>query len=479
MTRRVSSGVVGCLACLVAVAVAGAPSWAGGQRNNPAEGRWWGLIELHERPQRVSLELRRSAGGVWEGYIDLIRTVDRRVPLRDVELRGDELSFTFVLTGARRMQFRGVIDDGVLEGDVVSDGSTEAGRLRAALEVPRRPRVQEPVGPVPYEVRDVLVEADGVALPGTLTLPSVTPDEGVSGVVLLAAPNALGRDQEGAGHKPFLVLADRLTRAGFAVLRYDDRTMYTAGLGDVEEVFADARAAVRQLRAVPEVRPDRVGVIALGEGALIAMRLLSDRDVELSYAVLLNPPGVRGIDLKPRQIARELLSVGTPVTFSQQYLDREMGALQAVLDNDRVRLRQQLLRLMALRSGDQREEVPDGEARYGFMADLELPRYDNPWYRYYLGTDPAPLLQQARRPVLLLHGLLDQTHIAEDNVPPLQEALKRSDSGYYAVELMPSINHRLQTSNSGARGEVGLLEETVSEGLMRRIIDWIPTAFDR
>lgn len=445
-----------------------------------AEGRWWGLAELGAPPQRISIELRRLPDGTWTGYFDVLRTVNRRLPLRGIRAEGDTLAFSFTIAGGRDFHFHGVIDDGVLEGDLESPD--QRGRLRAELEPPRKPRVQEPVGSPPYEVREVVVESGGVRLPATLTLPRATSaasDDGVPGVVLLAAPNSLGRDQDAAGHKPFLVLADRLTRAGYAVLRYDDRTLYTAGVGDVSEVVDDASAALRLLAATLGVRPEAVGVIAHGEGALLAMNLLTRDEPTPAFAVLLNPPGLRGIDLKPRQIARELTSVGTPVTFSRQYLEREMAALSAVVEGDRAKLRAALLRLVALRSGEQREEFPDGEARFGFLTDLEMPRYDNAWNRYYLSTDPAELLAAARKPVLLLHGLLDQTHIAEDNVPPLEAALKRSASAFYAVELVPSVNHRLQTAHTGARAEVSTLEETVSEPLMRRIADWISMALRR
>jgi len=42
-------------------------------------------------------------------------------------------------------------------------------------------------------------------------------------VVLITGSGAQNRDEEIFGHKPFLVLADHLTRHGIAVLRYDDR----------------------------------------------------------------------------------------------------------------------------------------------------------------------------------------------------------------------------------------------------------------
>ena len=60
-----------------------------------------------------------------------------------------------------------------------------------------------------------------VKLAGTLTLP---PGKGpFPAVVLLTGSGAQDRDETILGHKPFLVLADYLTRRGVAVLRVDDR----------------------------------------------------------------------------------------------------------------------------------------------------------------------------------------------------------------------------------------------------------------
>jgi alpha/beta superfamily hydrolase len=57
------------------------------------------------------------------------------------------------------------------------------------------------------------------------------------------------------GHRPFLVLADHLTRQGIAVLRYDDRGIGKSkgdfGAATHEDFVADALAAVAWLKTRP------------------------------------------------------------------------------------------------------------------------------------------------------------------------------------------------------------------------------------
>src|SRR4029079_12019113 len=105
-------------------------------------------------------------------------------------------------------------------------------------------------------------------LAGTLTLP---PGDGpFPAVLLLTGSGPENRDEEVFGHKPFLVIADHLTRAGIAVLRVDDRgvggstgnvaTSTTADFAD------DALAGVRFLKAHPRIAPGRIGLLGHSEG---------------------------------------------------------------------------------------------------------------------------------------------------------------------------------------------------------------------
>ena len=64
-------------------------------------------------------------------------------------------------------------------------------------------------------------------LAATLTVP---PGPGpFPAVVLITGSGAQDRDESMMGHRPFLVLADYLTRRGVAVLRSDDRGVGQSG----------------------------------------------------------------------------------------------------------------------------------------------------------------------------------------------------------------------------------------------------------
>lgn len=84
-------------------------------------------------------------------------------------------------------------------------------------------RPQEPIGPYSYLIEEVKFQNTkaNITLAGTLTLPSKGGK--YPAVILITGSGAQNRDEEVLGHKPFLVIADHLTKKGIAVLRFDDR----------------------------------------------------------------------------------------------------------------------------------------------------------------------------------------------------------------------------------------------------------------
>lgn len=82
---------------------------------------------------------------------------------------------------------------------------------------------------------------------------------------MVTGSGAQNRNEEIMGHKPFLVIADYLTRNGIAVLRCDDRGT-AASQGDhttaTNEDFAtDTEAAINYLRGRKEINSKKICIV--------------------------------------------------------------------------------------------------------------------------------------------------------------------------------------------------------------------------
>ena len=120
-------------------------------------------------------------------------------------------------------------------------------------------------------------------LSGMLTMPES--DAPVPAVVLVHGSGPSDMDESAYALKPFRDIANALTKAGVAVLRYDKRT-YTYGeaiaAGDMtaftveEETIQDAIAAGRLLAGDPRVDPERICVLGHSLGAMLAPRIVAE-----------------------------------------------------------------------------------------------------------------------------------------------------------------------------------------------------------
>ena len=135
-------------------------------------------------------------------------------------------------------------------------------------------------------------------LAGTLTLPRGK--SAFPAVILITGSGAQNRNEEMLGHKPFLVLADYLTRQGVAVLRVDDRGV-GGSTGSVsnstsDNFGADVLAGIEFLKSRKEVNPKQIGLIGHSEGGLIAPMVAAQSN-DVAFIVLLAGPGLPGEEI--------------------------------------------------------------------------------------------------------------------------------------------------------------------------------------
>jgi fermentation-respiration switch protein FrsA (DUF1100 family) len=446
---------------------AAAPSPAAPKPAPPSDidGTWQGTLDTGALKLRILFKIVNTQ----DGLTAQMQSPDQTpvwIPASSVTRNAGALTIT--LKGV------GITFDGKISADLSSiDGTLTqmGGSLPLALKPvkdqaaaePRRP--QNPVKPYPYREEEVTYanKAGGNTLAATLTVP---PGKGpFPAVLLIVGSGPHDRDESLMGHKPFLVLADYLTRKGIVVLRADKRGVGKS-TGDNEtattaDYATDAEAGVAYLKTRSEVDPHKIGLVGHSEGGVIApMAAVADPDV--AFIVMMAGSGVEGDQILVEQgrLIAEAGGMSKEKAEENAVKQREVLALvetekdSAILDKE---LREKL--------------AADGlpEAQIGATIKIATA----PWFRYFLTYDPAVTLRKVTCPVLVINGSLDLQVPPAQNLPAIRKALQDGGNKHFEVDELPGLNHLFQTAKTGAPSEYGEIEETMSPVALDKMGGWI------
>jgi uncharacterized protein len=336
-------------------------------------------------------------------------------------------------------------------------------------------RPQEPRPPFPYQSEEVTIKnaEAGVELAGTLTYP-----EGPGpfpAVVLVTGSGPENRDEEIFGHRPFLVIADRLTREGFAVLRYDDRgygkSTGTFGTATTFDFAGDADAAVDFLKKRPGIDSSRVGILGHSEGGLVAEVVAADRN-DIGFIVLLAGTAITGeqiLMLQSRLIAQAAGIPEKEIVENEKLNSQIYAILKKTADNDKAgaKIRKVLENYAKKNAKEGAESIPESQ------IDAQIKTVTSSWFRTFLTLDPITYTGKIKCPVLGLFGEMDLQVPPAENMKALETGLLFSGNEKYTIDYVPGVNHMFQTATTGAPSEYGRIEETISPVVLDMITDWL------
>jgi hypothetical protein len=306
-----------------------------------------------------------------------------------------------------------------------------------------------------------------VTLSGTLTLPR---GQGpFPGAVLIAGSGPQDRDEQLAGHRPFLVLSDFLTRHGVAVLRYDKRGIRkSTGSYDTATTFdfaADAEQALAFLKARPEVDAKRLGLLGHSEGGLIGP-IVAARSPSAAFLVLLAGPALPGEEILAAQFEIRARRRGDKASTIAMELQQQQR-ISTLLKQRPEDVREQLRTLLTF--GMSAETLKASEDS---IAE-EIHQWDSPWFRTFLALDPRPYLQHVKIPVLALFCEKDVQVPAAQNRRPMERALRAGGNPRVEVRVLPGLNHLFQPAHSGDTSEYQQIETTMDPAALESISAWI------
>jgi pimeloyl-ACP methyl ester carboxylesterase len=337
-------------------------------------------------------------------------------------------------------------------------------------------RPQEPKPPFPYRAEEVVVKnlKDTLELAGTLTLP---PGNGpFPAVVMVTGSGPENRDEEIFGHKPFLLLADRLTRLGFAVLRYDDRgfgkSTGTFGTATTLDFATDAMAAVGFLKCRKDIDTARIGILGHSEGGLVAEIIAAERN-DIDFIVLLAGTALKGEEILLLQsglIARAGGISEEQIRANEQINSQIYSVLKKNADNEKAakKIRKILEDYLKKNSGES-PAIPAPSSQ----IEAQIRTVTSPWFRMFLTLDPMKYIERIKCHVFALYGELDLQVPPAENMKALETGLLFAGNDQYTIEYITGVNHLFQTATTGAPSEYGQIEETVSPIVLEMIENWM------
>ncbi len=441
---------------------------------NEIVGQWNGVLKV----QGIQLRLVFNINAAENGYTSTMDSPDQGatgIPVTTTTFENSTLKLSILNAG---IEYEGVLDEANnIVGNFKQAGQSFPLNLsKEAIEKASLIRPQEPTKPYPYYAEEVSFTntTDSITLSGTLTLPS---EEGkFPVVVMITGSGPQNRDEELLGHKPFLVIADHLTKKGIGVLRFDDRGV-AQSTGDFKtatssDFATDVRSAVDYLLTRKEVDSENIGLVGHSEGGLIAPMVASESK-DIAFIVLLAGTGILGYDILLQQTELINAANGKEASALKTELAFLKGALDIVVQDQDIATLKPLLRDYFQKGYEEQPSLLPEGMQAEVLIKSSVNQLASPWMQYFISYDPAGSLRTVKCPVLAINGEKDLQVPSKINLSSIEKYLKEGGNTNVTIKELPNLNHLFQESTTGSPTEYAIIEQTFSPTALLTVSDWI------
>ncbi len=437
-------------------------------------GSWYGMLTFPGGKLRMNIHIKQAENG----YTITMDSPDQGatgIPTEKAKFENNTLSFAIPAIGG---DYKGTYENNGFTGTFTQNNyplQLNLGREEIKAEKPARP--QEPAKPYPYYSEEVTFknEKAGITLSGTLTMPKK--EGNFPAVVLISGSGPQNRDEELLGHKPFLVLADHLTKNGIAVLRYDDRGVADSGGkfedATTEDFATDAVAAFTYLQSLPSINKRKIGLIGHSEGGTIAP-MVASKNSDVAFIVLMAGTAIPGDELMmlqnyllgkangmPEEELTKLGNINRKI-YDVIKEEKDEQALKTKLQN----MFNTELKPLFISKGIPADQVTQ-------YINMQVAELSSPWYANFIRYNPAAALEKVQCPILAINGDKDLQVAAIANLDAVKRAAAKSGNKNVTTKQLSGLNHLFQESTTGAPSEYGTITQTIAPTALNEISGWI------
>lgn len=443
-------------------------------------GVWEGKLNVGVE-LRLVLHISLNDDGTYKGTMDSPDQNAKDIPCSNVNVVND--SFIAELEIIKGTYKATITNDSTLDGLWLQGSSSFPLQLKHVAKATEiKPKPQTPQPPFSYNSEDVEYNnADSsIHFGATFTYPKTGAP--FTTVILITGSGQQDRDETILNHKPFAVIADYLTKNGYAVLRVDDRGMGQTTAGNLQNAtsadFAkDVEAGLAFLKTRKEVDKNKTGMIGHSEGGLIE-DIVASRNNDITFIIMLGGPGTKGSVLLADQAAAILQAEGISKEATDAYMPLYKTILQNAIEKDSASAI-----AASINAFDEWKKTVNAKNMevLGFKNDSDAykmigsmtNRFSTPWFKYFLNTDPTDFIKQLRCKVLALNGSKDIQVLPQQNLAGINAALKKSKSKKYETKELPGLNHLFQHCNVCNVAEYGQLDETFAPEVLEVMVNWL------
>jgi uncharacterized protein len=440
-------------------------------------GQWNGVLKVQGMQLRLVFHIQNDATGL-RATMDSPDQAAKGIEVSSTSFENKTLKLG--ITNAN-IEYEGVLGaDGIIVGNFKQRGQSFPLNLsKEKIEKTQIARPQEPTKPYTYLAEEVTFanKQANINLAGTLTLPK---KEGIfPAVILISGSGAQNRDEELMGHKPFLVLADYLTKNGFAVLRFDDRgtagSQGNFGTATSADFATDVEAGLQYLLARQEIDKKKIGLIGHSEGGIIAP-MVASRTKEVAFIVLLAGTGISGAEVLLLQ--QELIgrAAGVSEADLQKNKATNSKAFDLIAKAKNAEQQQTDLTNYIKQTLQENPNLKPANMKEDDFVKLQVNQLLSPWMLYFLGHNPAKNLEKVKCPILALNGEKDLQVPPKENLAAIKQALTKGKNKRFIIKELPNLNHLFQECKTGSPDEYAQIEQTFSPTALVEILNWLKVA---
>ncbi len=404
-------------------------------------------------------------------------------------------------------EFQGkLIDTNKIKGVFTQRGqSFELVLTKFHGEVKPKNRPQTPVGPFDYVSRDVQFSNSrgSIRFAGTITHPpKTTENQRFKTVILISGSGAQDRDETLFDHKPFAVIADYLTKNGYAVLRVDDR-----GAGNTICAASELNYTTADLvydaedfvNFMADTIADLKHIYLMGhsEGsAIIAMLAAKNNDLKFPIQGIIGvgTPLVEGIEIIKYQNEESMKATRLSDAEIRVYMDlvtdflnfsKELG----IKERNQGRSKNLPLSIQEfdstynrlMRNWEERNSPSTIKRIKKKMNKISKQEFDalnrqsfqsvayNRWMGYFLGLNPYEYWSNSTVNRVIINGELDSqvpeslTKEAAQTIQNNPNLQQKSGNKLFKYILLPKHNHLMQECIKGTVDEYQQIDQTMSQ----------------